>query len=276
MLNIFNEKKFHLQGHRGARGLLPENTIESCLEALKWGVDGLEIDVVASKDGQIVVSHEPWMSPIFCSFPDGKPVNTEGVRLIDLNYEDIKKYDCGLRGHPKFSQQKPIKCYKPTLYELINVVKKMNSDVKDDTEISLKPFFNIEIKSLSAYYRRYVPPPNEFVNLLKAPLSNLPQNSFYISSFDPQILRVVRREMPKIPLAFLTENRLGVALNVRRLGFIPDMYSPYHRFMSPKTVKNAHKLGMKLVTWTVNEVKEAQKLRNWGVDGIITDYPNLF
>ena len=103
----------------------------------------------------------------------------------------------------------------------------------------------------------------------------MPQNSFYISSFDPQVLRVVKREMPKVPLAFLTENILGVALNIRRLGFIPDMYSPYHRFMSLKTVKNAHKMGMKVVTWTVNEVKDAQKLKNWGVDGIITDYPNV-
>jgi glycerophosphoryl diester phosphodiesterase len=269
MLNIFNEKKFHLQGHRGARGLLPENTIESCLEALKWGVDGLEIDVVVSKDGQIIVSHEPWMSPLICSFPDGKPVNTEGVRLLDLNYEDIKKYDCGLRGHPKFLQQKPVKCYKPTFYDLVN-------EVHNSSKKPLKPFFNIEIKSLSAYYRRYVPTPNEFVKLLKAPLSTMPENSFYISSFDPQVLRVVKREMPKIPLAFLTENTLSVALNIRRLGFIPDMYSPYHRFISPKTVKIAHKLRMKVVTWTVNDVKTAQKLKNWGVDGIITDYPNLF
>jgi glycerophosphoryl diester phosphodiesterase len=297
MLDIFNQKKFHIQGHRGARGLLPENTIESCLEALKWGIDGLEIDVVVSKDGQIVVSHEPWMSAQICSFPDGKPVDTEGLRLLDMDYDDIKKYDCGLRGHPKFSNQKSLKCYKPTLYELLNTVHKLNdvkleaektetkhemlntvqnlNNVQQMVEKPQKPFFNIEIKSLKAYYRRYVPTPNEFVNLLKAPLSKMPENSFYISSFDPSVLRVVKREMPKIPIAFLTENRISVPLNIRRLGFIPDMYSPYYRFMSLKTVKKAHQMGMKVVTWTVNDVKVAHKLKNWDVDGIITDYPNI-
>jgi glycerophosphoryl diester phosphodiesterase len=273
MLDIFNHKKFHIQGHRGARGLLPENTIESCLEALKWGVDGIEIDVVVSKDGQIVVSHEPWMSPQICSFPDGKPVLTENLRLLDMDYSEIKKYDCGLRGHPKFPNQQSIKSYKPTLYELMNVVQKLNN-VQNVPKIPAKPFVNIEIKSLSIYYRRYVPTPNEFVKLLKDPLSKMPENAFYISSFDPQILRVVKREMPKVPLAFLTENKLGVDLNIRRLGFVPDMYSPYFRFMSIKTVKMAHKMGMKVVTWTVNELKDAQKLKNWGVDGIITDYPD--
>jgi glycerophosphoryl diester phosphodiesterase len=269
MLEVFKQKKFHIQGHRGARGLLPENTIESCLEALKYGVDGLEIDVVVSKDGEIIVSHEPWMSAQICSFPDGKPVNTEGVRLLDMDYADIKKYDCGLRGHPKFPSQMPLKCYKPTLYELASVV-------FTSTQKPIQPFFNIEIKSLKSYYRRYVPTPHAFVQLLKDPLSKMPENSFYISSFDPQILRVVKREMPKIPLAFLTENRLSMALNIRRLGFIPDIYSPYHRFMTIKTVKQAHQWGIKIVTWTVNEVQDAQKLKSWGVDGIITDYPNLF
>lgn len=276
MLDIFNHKKLHIQGHRGARGLLPENTIESCMEAIRRGVDGIEIDVVVSKDGQIVVSHEPWMSSQICSFPDGKPVEKNNLRLRDMDYAEIKKYDCGLRGHPKFPNQKPIKCYKPTLYELLNRVQQLNT-VNDLSEkpVSSKPFFNIEIKSLPLYYRRYVPPPHEFVNLLKDSLSKMPKNAFYISSFDPQVLRVVRREMPKVPVAFLTENILGVDLNIRRLGFIPNMYSPYHRFMSIKTVKKAHKLGMKVVTWTVNDMKDFRKMQNWGVDGVITDYPPL-
>ena len=103
-------KKFHIQGHRGARGLLSENTIQSCIEAVKYGVDGLEIDVVVSKDGQIVVSHEPWMSPLFYSFPDGKPViarhEASSLFLINLDYSEIKKYDCGSRGNPLFPSQK--------------------------------------------------------------------------------------------------------------------------------------------------------------------------
>ena len=285
---IFTNKKLHIQGHRGARGLLPENTIESCIEAVKWGVDGIEIDVVVSKDGQIVVSHEPWMSPQICSFPNGQPIKSfftpdvwgqvEGVKsLLKMDYAEIKLYDCGQRGHPKFPNQKPIKAYKPTLYELVENV--YSYCEKTNTP---RPFFNIEIKSLPIYYRRFVPPPNEFVSLLKDSLSigvpshsKIPENRFYISSFDPQILRVVKREMPKIPLAFLTENLLGVDLNIRRLGFVPEMYSPYYRFTALKTVKIAHKLGMKVVTWTVNDVHNFNNMKNLGVDGVITDYPNI-
>jgi glycerophosphoryl diester phosphodiesterase len=272
--NDFTTKKMQIQGHRGARGLLPENTIESCIEAVKCGVAGIEIDVVVSKDGQIVVSHEPWMSPQICSYPNGqavKPFFTEGVKsLLKMDYAEIKQYDCGSRGHPKFQNQKPLKAYKPTLYELVSSVYAYCETAK-----VAKPFFNIEIKSLPIYYRRFVPPPNEFVTLLKYPLSILPENSFYISSFDPQVLRVVKRELPKISLAFLTENILGLSLNIRRLGFIPQMYSPYYRFLSLKMVKKAHYMGMKVVTWTVNDVQDFNRLRNMGVDGVITDYPNV-
>ena len=173
-------KKFHVQGHRGARGLLPENTIESCIEAVKCGVDGLEIDVVVSKDGQIVVSHEPWMSPLFCSFPDGKPIITRheagSLFLKNMLYEDIKKYDCGSRGNPLFPSQKPITAYKPTLYELVDAVQSYCKTAK----LNL-PFFNIEVKSHPDWYRKLVPPPSAFVDLLKDPLSCfVPRNDISI------------------------------------------------------------------------------------------------
>ena len=188
-------KKFHIQGHRGARGLLPENTIESCIEAVKLGVDGLEIDVVVSKDGQIVVSHEPWMSPLFCSFPDGKPViarhEASSLFLKNMNYEEIKKYDCGSRGNPHFPSQKPITAYKPTLYELVNAIQSYCKTEKLNT-----PFFNIEVKSHPAWYRKLVPPPSAFVDLLKDPLSHLRENGipFYISSFDPYFLKLLKND----------------------------------------------------------------------------------
>ena len=268
-------KKFHIQGHRGARGLLPENTIESCIEAVKCGVDGLEIDVVVSKDGQIVVSHEPWMSPLFCSFPDGKPViarhEASSIFLMNMDYEEIKEYDCGSRGNPLFPTQKSITAYKPTLYELVEAV---NSYCK--TAKLTAPFFNIEVKSHPAWYRKLVPPPIAFVDLMRHPLSNFREKGieFYISSFDPFFLKLLKKEMPKVQIAFLTENKLSLELNLKRLGFKPDFYSPYYRFLTHKTVNNAHRLGIKVVTWTVNDVKDAALLKKMGVDGVITDYPN--
>lgn len=249
--------------------MLPENTIESCIEAIKCGVDGLEIDVVVSKDGQIVVSHDPWMSPVFCSYPDGKPVDTEGVLLKKLYYTTIRQFDCGRRGHPLFKSQKPISTYKPTLYELINAVKIYCSETKTPL-----PFFNIEVKSVPEWYYKYVPPPNEFINLLKYPLSTLTEKTFYISSFDPYFLRAAKREMPQISLAFLTENRLNIEQNLRILRFKPHIYSPYYRFITPKMVAFAHQKGIKIMTWTVNDLKVMKDLQKMRVDGIITDYPN--
>ena len=273
-------KKFHIQGHRGARGLLPENTIESCIEAVKCGVDGLEIDVVVSKDGQIVVSHEPWMSPLFCSFPDGKPViarhEASSSFLMNMDYAEIKKYDCGSRGNPLFPTQKSITAYKPTLYELVNAVQAYCKTAKLNA-----PFFNIEVKSHPKWYRKLVPLPSVFIDLLKDSL--LPHSArsdnfimeapFYISSFDPLFLKLLKKEMPKVPIAFLTENKLSLKLNLKRLGFKPDFYSPYYRYLTHKTVNNAHRLGIKVVTWTVNDERDTALLRKMGVDGIITDYP---
>ncbi len=263
-------KSFKIQGHRGARGLLPENTIESCIEAIKCGVDGLEIDVVVSQDGQIVVSHEPWMSPLFCSFPDGKALDTEGVLLKNLTYAEIRQYDCGSRGNPRFKTQKAISAYKPTLYELIKSVNEYCLTHKIPV-----PFFNIEVKSDPKWYRKYVPIPSVFIENLKHPLSILDKNAFYVSSFDPHFLRVLKSKMPHIPLAFLTENKMSFEQNLRHLGFLPEIYSPYYRNITAKMVTQAHRKGIEIMTWTVNEVREAERLKCMGVDGVITDYPNL-
>lgn len=264
-------KKFTIQGHRGARGYLPENTIESCCRAVELGADGLEIDVCVSKDQQIVVSHEPYMSRSICSFFDGKPVYTEGSLLLkNMTVAEIQTFDCGSRGNARFPTQQPIKCLKPTLYELINGV---NSFCK--ARKLPFPFWNIEVKSHPKWYGRLVPTPSIFCKLLEGPLSILPKNRFYVSSFDPIFLRVMRRRMPKIPLAFLTEKRETFAESRRRLGFLPAIYSPFYKNITVRTVENAHKKGVKIMTWTVNEKADVDRLKRWGVDGVITDYPDL-
>jgi glycerophosphoryl diester phosphodiesterase len=266
------QKPFHIQGHRGARGLLPENTIESCCRAVALGVDGLEIDVVVSRDNQLVVAHDPWMLPLFCSFPDGKPLNTEGVLLKNLTVSEIQKYDCGSRGNPRFPNQEKIKCFKPTFYELVNAVHSFC-----ESSNLPKPFWNIEAKSHPKWYGRLVPPPPIFARLLNHEIKKVGldmTNSFYFSSFDPNILRVLKKQTPTVKLAFLTENRLSFKQNIKNLGFKPAIYSPYFKFLNKKTIEIAHRSGVKIITWTVNEEKTADILRGWQVDGVITDFPN--
>ena len=267
------KNSFHIQGHRGARGLLPENTIASCCRAVALGANGLEVDVVVSKDNELIVSHEPWMSPVFCSFPNLKPVDTEGVLLKKLNLSEIQKYDCGRRGNPRFKMQEAIKCYKPTFYELVSAVHTFCEEEKLS-----KPFWNIEVKSHPKWYGRIVPMPPVFVRLLNQEIIKLgldKTNAFYISSFDPNILREIKKYTPSVKLAFLTENRLSFTQNIRNLGFRSEIYSPYFAFLNKKTVEQVHKYGIKIVTWTVNDPKTAAILRGWKVDGLITDYPNI-
>ncbi len=266
------QTSFHIQGHRGARGLLPENTIASCCKAVSLGVDGLEIDVVVSKDNQLIVSHEPWMSPLFCSLPNRKRVDTEGVFIRHLTVSEIQQYDCGSLGNPRFPTQEAIKSYKPTFYELVSAVHAFC-----EKENLRKPFWNIEIKSHSKWYGRLVPPPPSFVRLLVSEIKKIGLDNpsmFYISSFDSLFLKEMKRQTPSVKLAFLTENRLSFLQNIKQLGFLPAIYSPYYKFLRKKTVENGHKHGAKIVTWTVNDVKTAAVLRGWKVDGVITDFPN--
>jgi glycerophosphoryl diester phosphodiesterase len=268
---IFLEKKFHIQGHRGMRGLMPENTIEGCIEAVRLGFDGLEIDIVCSKDGQVVVSHDPWMSSQFCSFSVGKPVinpNSNEVNLYKMPYDLIREFDCGSRGNARFPKQKPMNTYKPTLNELIESVFhfcEMNNFAK--------PFFNIEIKSHPDWYGKYVPMPSDFVKLLKGPLSILPLDTYYISSFDPIFLRAFKKVNPKITLAFLTDNRLSLKDNLKNLGFKPEIYCPYYRYLNDATIRLCKKMDIALIVWTVNDLASIIKLKNQGVKGVISDYP---
>ncbi len=264
-------KSFTIQGHRGARGYLPENTIQSCCRAIELGADGLEIDVCVSKDNQIIVSHEPFMSRLICSFPDGKAVNTEGgLFLKNMTVAEIQAFDCGSRGNARFPQQERIKCFKPTFYELVLGVQGFCEAKKLPF-----PFWNIEVKSHQKWYGRLVPTPSIFIKQLKDPLSILPENGFYISSFDPFFLRETRRQLPKIPLAFLTEHRETFAESRHRLGFLPTIYSPFYKNITQQMVKNAHSKGVKILTWTVNDRAEVARLKRFGVDGIITDYPDV-
>ncbi len=281
------QKSFHVQGHRGARGLLPENTIEACCKAVSLGVDGLEIDVVVSKDNQLIVSHEPWLSPLFCRLPNGEivdriipdayvertPLVAKGRLMRHLTVSEIQQYDCGILGNPYFPTQKAITAYKPTFYELVSAV-----HTYCETENLKKPFWNIEVKSHPNWYGRLVLPPPSFVRLLTKEIKKIgldaPATS-YISSFDPYFLKEMKRQTPAVKLAFLTENRFSFLQNIRQLGFLPAIYSPYYHFLRKKTIVNAHKHGVKVVTWTVNDEKTADILRGWQVDGLITDFPNL-
>ncbi len=272
---LMGQPKFDRQGHRGCRGLMPENTIQAMKKAIDLGVQTLEMDVVISKDKQVVVSHDTYMSSHIALKPDGAPVTAEEEKqiiLYQLTYAQIRKFDVGTKPYPEFSQQQKFAAYKPLLSELIDSV---------DTYAKAKglplPVFNIEIKSAPATDGVNHPEPKEFVDLVMAVCQPKKLGKrLTIQSFDVRPLQLIHAQFSEISLSYLTANTKSPAENLATLGFTPHTYSPYYKTVTGETVKTCHQQGMLLIPWTVNTKAEIESLTQLGVDGIITDYPNLF
>jgi glycerophosphoryl diester phosphodiesterase len=266
-------EQFNLQGHRGARGLAPENTIPAFLKAIDCGVTTLELDVVVTADSQIVVSHEPWMSEVICRYPDGREVEPGSMlrtNIYQMTYEEVQSYDCGTRVHPKFPEQMLSPEYKPLLKEVFK-------EINDYLESKQLPqvFFNIETKSLPEGDGIFHPDPATFSRLLYDLL--VQEDMEYkvtIQSFDVRTLQEIRKLDSELILVLLVDNDLGLQENLRRLGFPPQVYSPHFRLVDETLVEEVHRMGMHLIPWTVNEVEDIRRMIDAKVDGLITDYPN--
>src|SRR5512138_17202 len=146
---------FELHGHRGCRGLMPENTIPAMIRAIDLGVTTLEMDVAITKDRKVLVSHEPWFESDITTKPDGtfiNPVEAMKYNIFHMDYDSIKKYDVGMKPHPRFPQQQKVKAIKPLLSDLFD-------SIIENMKVRRKPFpyFNIEIKSLPAGDRKFHP-----------------------------------------------------------------------------------------------------------------------
>ncbi|MEO8149909.1 MAG: glycerophosphodiester phosphodiesterase family protein [Bacteroidia bacterium] len=264
----------NIQGHRGARGLFPENTIRGFIEAVKIGVATLELDVVISKDLKVVVSHEPWMNPDICSLPDGSPLTDtvkENHNLYEMNYDEIKLYDCGKRGHPRFPEQQKIPAYKPLLADMIDAVEKFVSDNNLP-----KIYYNIETKSTQQGDNIFHPTPGIFAQLLYDVLieKNVNQRSF-VQSFDLRTLQYLHDKKADVKLILLIDNHDGFENNLERLGFMPDVYSPMQQLVDEQLVHDCKNKNMQLIPWTVNDSEQMLYLKNLGVDGLITDFPDV-
>ncbi len=262
---------FDWQGHRGARGLAAENTIPAFLRALTFPqVSTLELDLVVSRDHQLIVSHEPWFNPDICLHPDGSRIpvaQAEEQWLYRLTAAEIRAYDCGSLRHPRFPEQMPQTTYKPTLREVVQAVRAAYPD--------RAVRWNLEIKSRPEWDGTRTPPVDTFARLVVEEIAALHlQESCTVQSFDPRSLRAVRNLNPHLRLALLVENPLGPAKNLERLGFTPDIYSPYHLLVNRSLVRFCRQKGMQLIPWTVNDVPTMRRLIRLGVDGIITDYPD--
>lgn len=263
---------FDIQGHRGCRGLLPENTLPAFEKAIELGVTTLEMDVVLSGDNTWFVSHEPWLNHQICTDIEGRTILPEREQTYNLyrwRDAEIQACDCGSLGHPAFPAQKAAPLSKPTLEEvLIRCEEKAR-------ELGRVIRYNIEIKSHPDWEEVYQPPVDEYVDFFTDFMDRIQfTDRITVQSFDMRVLRLLNEQQPEWTLALLSDNLLTVKQNIKALGFTPAIYSPRYTSVHKLAVMACRDLNMKLIPWTVNDPSEMQKLIDLGVDGIITDYPD--
>jgi glycerophosphoryl diester phosphodiesterase len=286
---------FDLQGHRGARGLAPENTIPGFETALKIGVTTLELDTAMTKDNVLVVSHDSFLNPEHTRGPDGEFLKQQGPAIRALTFDELQRYDVG-RIQPgtayaaRFPTQKGMDNVRiPKLTEVFDLVKRNGAD---------HIRFNIETK-LTPTSGADTPDPETFAAaLVKAIQDGGLTKRASIQSFDWRTLMVAKRIAPEIERVCLTIQSPGED-NIRRNlpgpspwtagldidehgGSVPQLvkaadcavWSPYYRNVTVALVKEAHDLGLKVIPWTVNEMDDLDLMYQTGIDGIISDYPD--
>jgi glycerophosphoryl diester phosphodiesterase len=267
---------FDEEAHRGGRGLMPENTIPAMLNAIDLGVTTLEMDTHITKDNKVILSHDPYFNENFTTTPEGKTLTkAEAVKrlLYTMTYDSIQKYDVGLKPYAAFPRQKKIVVQKPLLADLLDATEKHSG------EKGKAMFYNIEIKSKPENDGKKHPPVEAFVDLvMQVILQKGTEARTVIQSFDPRALQVMHRKYPSVATSLLIEDydKRSVEEQLQQLGFTPFVYSPHFSLVTPLLVQQCRSKKMKLVPWTINTLEQMQQLKNTGVDGIITDYPDLF
>jgi glycerophosphoryl diester phosphodiesterase len=285
---------FDIEAHRGGRALFPENTLTSFAGALSMGVDTLELDVGATRDGVLVVAHERRLNPDLARDANGVYVAPPGMAFVELPLAEVKTYDVGqIRPDSAYAKQFPEQrgvpgTRIPTLKEVIDLVRKSgNAEIRLNIETKIDPDHPTES-----------PDPDKFVSLL---LGLLEVEKFsdrvMIQSFDWRTLRLVQQRAPKIPTVYLTLQRgsaptisLTQATNwtagydpADHGGSLPRtikaaggaIWSPYFGDVTPALVAEAHELELRVVVWTANKPEDIARLIDIGVDGIISDRPDL-
>lgn len=284
---------FDLQGHRGARGLLPENTLAAFQKALDLGVDTIECDMAITKDGVVVIHHDLWLNPDITRGPDGKWLEGRGPAISELTFAELQKYDVG-RIKPgtdyakTFSAQQPVDGARiPRLADLFDLVKKSgNSRVGFDCETKVSPLERAATRPVEEFTRMAI------AEIRKAGMATRTM----VQSFDWSTLQQIQKEAPEIRTMYLSSPRTlaitaGGAPSPWLAGFNPEqhggsvpkavkaangkIWAPNQTYLTPALLAEARALGIIVIPWTVNETAMMNKLLDMGVDGIISDRPDL-
>jgi len=284
---------FDLQGHRGARGLAPENTLPAFQKALDLGVDTIECDMAITRDGVVVIHHDLWLNPDTTRGPDGKWLDKRGPAVSELTFAELQTYDVG-RLKPgtdyskSFPDQQPVDGTRiPKLADLFDLVKKSgNTKVNFDCETKVSP--NERGATLA---------PEEFARRVIAEIRGAGMaERTTVQSFDWSTLQVIQKEAPEIRTMYLTTPQTlkrgsNGGYSLWLAGFAPELHgdsvpravhaaggriwAPNQAFLTPAMLAEARALGIVVIPWTVNDPSMIAKLLDMGVDGIISDRPDL-
>jgi glycerophosphoryl diester phosphodiesterase len=263
---------FDLQGHRGARGLAPENTLQAFATALSIGVTTLELDTGVTKDGVVVIHHDRRLNPDIARGPDGRWVEAPAPLIHELSFEELRRYDVGrLRPGSKIAEQFPDQqpadgARVPALAELFELVEKAgNTTVRFSIETKLGPQAPEETLAPEPFARAVIG------EIRKAGL----EERTSIQSFDWRTLQVVEREAPAIATVYLTGRKRDGGSQPKAVHAAGGrIWSPYFVEMDSASVVEARALGLRVIPWTVNEPAAIERVLDLGVDGLITDFPD--
>lgn len=267
--------KFSAEAHRGGRGLWPENTILAMQNAMKIdGITTLEMDTHITKDGQVVVTHDDYLSPGFMLTPEGKEIpSTDAKRypIFQMEYKDLKQFDLGTKPLAGFPNQQKVKTNIPLMSDLIDAVQK---DIKKNKTKQF--FYNIETKCDAKGDGITNPEPAVFVELLMDVIKKKKIMPYVvIQSFDKRTIQLIHEKYPDVKTSFLVANKKSYEENIADLGYKPFILSPVWQMVTDELVKKAHTDGVKIIPWTANTLADIQKLKALNVDGIISDYPDI-
>ena len=274
-----------VQAHRGGMGLRPANTLEAMKHAIDLGVNTLEMDIVVSKDGRVLLCHDRYFTWQETTRPDGTFITKEEPRqyLWNLTYDEIAGYDVGQRQHPDYPEQVTGPAKRPLLSEVLAFTEKYAK------KKGLPPLkYNIEIKSHDDYDTGIEgvdwPEYHEFVDLCLSVI--LPfdlGDRLIIQSFDDRALSYINVKYPDLILSYLVGAEEAEWLDnmemdfdrvLAKIGFVPEWFSPASIYVTRSCVDEAHRRGMKVVTWTVDSYEEMIRMIDAGVDAIISNYPD--
>lgn len=296
LLLPLSAQAFDLQGHRGARGLMPENTLPAFAAALTTGVSTLELDVQMTRDGVLVVGHDPMLMPKLARGSDGQFLTTTGPYINTLTFEELRRFDVGRlnpadRTAQQFTRQQAVDGTRmPALSEVFALARKAgNSTVRFNIETKLNPAEPNSTPDPQTYAR-------SLIDLIRR--EGLTSRTT-IQSFDWRSLQIIQREAPEIGTVYLTvQQRWSDNIQVDKPGASPwtagfdvddhsgsvprlvraaggRVWSPFYSDVTAAKVAEAKSLGLATIPWTVNDEAEMNRLIALGVDGIITDYPDV-